>query len=105
VALTRDIAGWLLTNASSRVRAGDLTSGVKACRGMGSKQLAEALDPLVTGGWLEPEESFPGNRAWGVNPELRSAFAERTKAEADRQAAIRALIGRMGSAEPLHGRY
>jgi len=100
VALTRDIAGWLLTNAPSRVRASDVTSCVKACRGMGIKPLVEALDPLVTGGWLDPEESFPSNRAWMLNPELRATFAERTKAEAEWRAAVRALIGRMGVAEP-----
>jgi hypothetical protein len=96
VARARDIGGWLLTKAASRVRASDVTSSVKACRGMGSKQLAEALDPFVTGGWLEPEEPFPSNRAWAVNPNLRTAFAQRTKDEADRRASIRALIGRMG---------
>ena len=99
MALTRDIGGWLLTKAPPRVRASDVTSNVKACRGMGIKQLAEALDPYVTGGWLEPEEPFPSNRAWSFTLPVRTAFAERAKIEADRRAAVRALIGRMGSAE------
>jgi hypothetical protein len=105
LALTRDIAGWLLTKAPSRVRASDVTSNVKGCRGMGLKQLAGALDPLVAGGWLEPEEPFPSNRAWALNPELRAAFTERTKVEAERRAAVRALIGRMGSAEASDARF
>jgi hypothetical protein len=64
LALTRDVGGWLLTKAPNRVRATDVASGVAGCRGMGSKRLTEALDPLVIGGWLEPEEPFPSNRAW-----------------------------------------
>jgi hypothetical protein len=67
---TRDLGGWLLTKAKERVLASDITSGVKACRGMGSKPLAELLDPFITGGWLEPEAPFPGNRAWIFDPYL-----------------------------------
>ena len=99
LARARDIGGWLLTQAPSRVRSSDVTSNVKACRGMGIKQLADALDPFVTGGWLEPEEPFPSNRAWALNSELRAAFAERAAVEADRRAAVRALIGRMRGAD------
>jgi hypothetical protein len=93
---TRDLGGWLLTKAKERVLASDITSGVKACRGMGSKPLAELLDPFITGGWLEPEEPFPGNRAWILDPYLiRTAYADRARSETERRKAIRALIGRI----------
>jgi transposase, IS5 family len=35
-----------------------ITSGVRACRGMSLKRLAEVLAPLVAGGWLTPESPF-----------------------------------------------
>jgi hypothetical protein len=94
--ITRDIAGWLLTKAEPRVRASDITSGVASCKGMGLKRLQEVLDPLVTGGWLEPEQDSPANRAWMLNAELKPAFASRSKAEAERRAATRALLRRIG---------
>ena len=64
----RDVAGWILTKAQPRFLASDLMAGVGACRGMGTKEINELLDPLVTGGWIEPEVPFPNNRAWTVTP-------------------------------------
>jgi hypothetical protein len=91
-ALPRDIGGWLLTKAKNQVVASDLTAGVKACRPLNTKQIGEALDRFVTGGWLEPLKDFPGNRKWHLNPGVRGAFAERAETERARRQAIRDQI-------------
>ena len=93
--LLRQVASHILTSTDNRILASDITSGVKACRGMQLKQLTELLDPLVTGGWLDPEEPYPSNRAWIVVDNLRQAFAERRSAEAERKAATRELFRRL----------
>jgi hypothetical protein len=93
----REAAGWILTKAATRFVASDLTAGVRGCRGMRTKDIGEMLDPLVSGGWLEPENPFPTNRAWEVHPMLRSALAERVKAEAERRARVRELWKMVGT--------
>ena len=89
--LTHDIAGWLLTRRpadpaaaeAERILASDLTTGVRACRQLGSKAIGEALDPFVTGGWLAPENDYPSNRAWFFNPAIRGQFAAQTQTARD----------------------
>jgi hypothetical protein len=100
----RDIAGWLLTkkpgadpHAGERIIASDLTHNVKTCRPLGSKGIAEVLDPFVTRGWLTPETDFPGNRAWFFDPAIRSLLADRQIAERERRAAIRDEIDRLAA--------
>jgi hypothetical protein len=98
-----DIAGWLLTRGPAdpapqqleRILASDLTNGVKSCRPLGSKAIGEVLDPFVTGGWLLPENDYPNNRAWLFSPAIRCHFADREKAERERRANVRAMIGRI----------
>jgi hypothetical protein len=93
----RNIAGWILTKAPKRFLASDVTAGVWQCRGLGTKELGEALDPLVSGGWLEPETPFPSNRSWTLHPRVREAFAEQTEVERARCEDVRhtfSLIGR-----------
>jgi hypothetical protein len=92
LALTRNIAGWLLTKAPDRFTTAHLIRGVRPCRGMILKQIQEALDPLRTGGWIEPESAFPDNHAWTLTAGLREAFADRTAAETERRATLRALM-------------
>jgi hypothetical protein len=92
----RDAAGWILTRAPMRFLASNLTAGVWACRGISTKDLGDLLDPLVTGGWLEPEVPFPGNRAWIINPTLRAAFAARAETESARRDEIRHLFQKLG---------
>ncbi len=92
----RDAAGWILTRAPVRFLASDLTAGVWACRGISTKELGELLDPLVTGGWIEPEVPFPSNRAWIINPNLRAAFAARAATESARREEAHRLILRLG---------
>jgi hypothetical protein len=75
-----------------RFLASDLMAEVRACRGIGTKEMGDLLDPLVTGGWIEPETPFPNNRAWTVHPMLRKAFAERAVAEQARREEVRRLF-------------
>jgi hypothetical protein len=98
--LQREIGGWLLTKAKHRLVASDLTSGVKACRGMGLKEVAKALDPFVTGGWLNAEDPYPSNKAWIFEPNVRAAFADRAEFESVRRAEIRKQIGRINRDVP-----
>jgi hypothetical protein len=92
VMLHRDIGGWLLNKAKDRVLASDLTAGVAGCRGLTSRQIGEALDRFITGGWLEPESEFPTNRAWRLDIAVRQVFAGTAQAERERHEAIRAQI-------------
>jgi hypothetical protein len=104
--LLRDIAGWLLTKpagtpgGAERILASDLTYAVRGCRPLGSKGIADVLDPFVTGGWLEPESDFPSNRAWTLNPAIRAAFAVREVAERERRRLVREAIHKLGQAAP-----
>jgi hypothetical protein len=71
--IARDIGGWLLTKApDDRILASDLVHNVKACRSIGAKGIAQALEPFVIGGWLEPQNDFPSNRIWKLNPNVRN---------------------------------
>jgi hypothetical protein len=96
--ITTAVAGYILTRPAppgeepERIVASSITSGVRACRGMSLKRLAEVLAPLVAGGWLRPETSFADCNAWSVTGGLREAFAARRTAEAERRAATRVLI-------------
>ena len=92
----RDAAGWILTRAPMRFLASNLTAGVWSCRGISTKDLGDLLDPLVTGGWLDPETPFPSNRAWIINPNLRAAFAARAETEGARREEARRLFQELG---------
>ena len=104
--LLRNIAGWLLTKKpgnpgeAERIVASDLTHAVRGCRPLGSKGIADVLDPFVTGGWLEPESDFPGNRAWMFNPTIREAFAVRENEERERRRLIREAIRKLEEPVP-----
>jgi hypothetical protein len=96
--ITKAAAGYILTrpfpigDEPERIVASSITSGVRACRGMSLRRLAEVLAPLVAGGWLTPESPFGDCNAWLVTDGLREVFAARRAAEAERRAATRALI-------------
>ena len=79
-----------------RFRAADVTANVRACRALGTRDLADALDPFVTGGWLEPESPYPSNRAWKIHPQLRTQLAERAATEVRRRAQIRTFWRELG---------
>jgi hypothetical protein len=88
----RQIASWILTSSKDRILASDLTTNVRDCRGLSLRDVHERLSPLVAAGWLEPESLNPLCRAWKVTPQVHSQFAERTRTEQARKAAIRAQI-------------
>lgn len=90
--LLRSTAGWLLTKAPTRFTAGNVQQGVSGCARKPLRFIQAALDPLVTGGWLEPETEYPNNRVWTLVHNVRQHFAERTKAERQRRAALAELI-------------
>ena len=92
----RDAAGWILTRAPTRFLASDLTAGVRSCRGMGTKELSELLDPLVAGGWIEPETPFPTNRAWMPHHQLRETLAAQAETERARREHVRNLLSQIG---------
>ena len=98
--LIRSTAGWLLTKAPTRFTAAYVQRGVAGCSGKSLKFIQCALDPLVTGGWLEPETEYPSNRAWTLVEGVREVFAERVRAERERRAALAALVmGRRQNAQ------
>lgn len=88
----RAVASFLLRCGLPRVRAGDLTAKVRPCRGMGLKELAALLSPLVAGGWIAPEAPFPDNFAWLITPGLPQQFGSRFASETARAAEVRRLI-------------
>jgi hypothetical protein len=97
VEIIRTIAGWLLTKAPTRIRASDFSKHIRACRELSLKQLNEVLEPLVTGGWLEPKIPFPTNREWRLIEAVRGAMAHRAAAAAERREEIRRLWERISS--------
>jgi hypothetical protein len=90
------IAGWLLTSAPMRIRASDFSKHIRACRDLSRKQLNEVLEPLVTGGWLEPKTPFPTNREWRLIEGVRSVMAHRIAAAMERREELRRLWERIG---------
>jgi hypothetical protein len=92
LALLRSAAGWLLTKAPTRFTAAHVQRGVAGCSGKPLKFIQNTLDPLVAGGWLEPETEYPTNRAWMLVDGVREVFAERGKVERERRAALAALV-------------
>jgi hypothetical protein len=100
--VTKAVAGFILTHPApiggdeqERLVASTVTSGVRACRGMSLKRLAEVLEPLVAGGWMVRESPFGDCNAWLVTDGLRDAFESRRLEEAVRRATTRALIEEM----------
>ena len=86
------IAGYVLAKKLTRVVVSDLTSNVRQCRRMPVNEVARAVSPLISGGWLNPETDGPGNRAWLVNPAVHVKFENRAGREIARRAQARFLI-------------
>jgi hypothetical protein len=90
LALTQSIAGWLLSHQRARIVASDLTNNVQACRGLGANKMADMVSPLVTMGWLTPEERQANK--WKVNQRIYTQFAERAEREKYQRAQIQSLM-------------
>ena len=54
---------------------------------------ADALSPLVAGGWLEPKEPGPANRVWTVMPAVAAQFERQGQIEEERKAVLAQLMG------------
>jgi len=93
LSLMRSVGGWLLTKAPQRFTSANVQQGVAHCARKPLQFIREALDPFVTGGWLEPETEYPNNRAWTLVEGVRDAFAQRTRTERERKAALYAALG------------
>lgn len=95
---TKSVAGYILARTApqgddpERIVASTITNGVRLCRGMSLRRLAEVLDPLIAGGWLTAETPYPDNNAWIVTRGLRDALARRAAAERERRLAAREAI-------------
>jgi hypothetical protein len=92
----RDIAGWLLTTAPAQLRASDFKANVRTCRELSTQQLNTVLDPLVGGGWLEPETSLPNNRRWTLDLKVREVMPDRAEAARERREATRRMWEQIG---------
>ena len=86
------IAGYVLTKGLNRIVMSDLTSNVRQCRKLPVQDVVRMVSPLVSGGWLVPENETPNNRAWLVNPCVHVKFAARRALEASRRTSARVLI-------------
>ncbi len=86
------IAGYILTKKLTRVVMSDLTSNVRHCRKMAVGEVMKTISPLVSGGWIVPENETPNNRAWTVNPGVHTKFQARAVQESARRQAARDLI-------------
>jgi hypothetical protein len=88
---TQSIAGYILTKRLSRLLMSDLTSNVRACRGLPADEVRRLVSPLEAGGWLMPEKEF-GNTKWLVSEFVHERFAARARRESDRRKATRDMI-------------
>ena len=91
---TRKLAKWILACDLDRITVRDLTVHVKWMRGKGSSEITSAMGALVAMGWLKEEvdEKSRAVKAWLVNVNLRSAFAERRiRAQEERTKAYAAV--------------
>jgi hypothetical protein len=66
---------------------------------MKTKEISDALDPLVTGGWLEPEAPHPSNRSWTIHPALRDSMAEHVELQRVRREEARQLVASIGKGQ------
>jgi hypothetical protein len=71
----------ILNTAACSIVPGDLTRNVPSLRGKTVFKINELVSPLVAGGWLQPVERFPTNKAWTVSPLVVTQFAARRTIE------------------------
>jgi hypothetical protein len=90
----KKLASWILTGGKTRITASDLTANVADMRGLSLFEISKRMSPLVAGGWLEPVDATPNNRAWNVDPRVMTYFAKRKQIENERKAELARLIKR-----------
>jgi hypothetical protein len=92
----RKIASWLITSKQTVISSRDFIRNVRCLRGVSVFDLQTRLSPLVAGGWLEPKEPGPANRAWTVTPAVAAQFERQRKIEEERKAVLAQLMGSPG---------
>jgi hypothetical protein len=89
---TQMICGFLLSEPRAKVVMSDLTNHVRRCRGMGLREVQEAMSPVCALGWTEPEGSPKGNK-WIVNPAIYNGqFQELIERERRQRRQIHQII-------------
>ncbi len=86
------LASWIITSGVTRFVASDLATNVRDFRGLGLREVNERVAPLVAADWLKPTALGPLCRAWQVNPNVATQFAQRCATEEHRKAAIASLM-------------
>jgi hypothetical protein len=89
----RKIASWVITSKQTVVSSRDFIRNVRCLRGVSVFDLQTHLSPLVAGGWLEPKEPGPANRAWTVMPAVAAQFERQRKIEEERKTVLAQLMG------------
>ncbi len=80
----RAIGALLAEWSEPTIKVQDVARGPRCCRGLSPDEIVKKLAPFEAGGWLEPNELGPWNRAWTITPGLASRFS--TAVERHRQA-------------------
>lgn len=86
------IGSWILTSGRTRILVSDLPTYVTGFRGLDAFQITRALGGLVAGGWLDPENPGPANRAWRVSPRVATLFTRHREAEERRKRELAKLM-------------
>ncbi|MGA8612686.1 MAG: DUF3987 domain-containing protein [Xanthobacteraceae bacterium] len=87
------IASYILTSGKVRFVASDFTSNVAGLRGLSVFDLNKRISPMVAGGWLIPADREVINRAWLINPEVRTRFRLQIRVEELRKQSVAELMG------------
>jgi hypothetical protein len=96
------LASWILTSNQTMITARDVTRNVACLRGLSLFELNERISPLVAGGWLDPADRTPVNKAWRISPDVAHQFAKQREVEDKRKARVAQLMGspRKNSVKP-----
>jgi hypothetical protein len=87
---TQKLASYILRLGKMRLTSRDLARG--PLRNTKVHDINSALSPLVAGHWIEPENPFPSNREWRVNPQVQVQFAKKRAMEEERLKEARRLF-------------
>jgi hypothetical protein len=106
---TQAIAAFLLREQRARVTATDIVRHVHAVHSMKTDQVRDVVSPLVSMGWLTPEgDDERRARAWVVNPDIYTQFAEQAaqakmQSEMARDVIAQSVLSRARNSKPRDG--
>jgi hypothetical protein len=94
-------AGHILAKGLTTIAPRDVYRGDRTMRGATPKEAAEVLERLELMGWLEamPPRRMGGAPEYRVNPAVHRLFEERAADEAERRAAIGAMIAQAATSD------